>query len=526
MTPLLPGQTNPAVHFIFILRCYRRLRRRHHWRQFQPWSRIESERRHGTCHPQRPHGYGWQCASQPDLDGERQRHKLSREARNDDRRPLHTSFRTNHRYIRRHRSRQSHKFSSTSSAAIIPRRSKLSEAAPSPRPPHKPGRTHRTRGYRRKRAVQSELGHQRDRNELQREAQHHIRRSVHENLFTNRNELHRYRPHERHRLFLCRLGCQLLRRINPAQASATPVAPTQPPAVPSGLQATAGNAQVALTWTASCGATSYHVKRSTVSGGPYAQMGAPTQQRLPKYRPGQWHHILLRRVGAKFDRRKRQFSAGQRDPVKHGADVTITIDPTKTKAISKCIYGPNFYTGDTGASPLLTFDRDGGNRWTAYNWETNASNAGSDYLYENDDYLTTSTIPAEAVRGFVAADQSLDMASLMTIQLQGLVSADESGPVSVTSPPDLTRFKQVIDKKSTISAVAFTETPISTDANVYMDEFVWSMDQKVPGIFGQVHATRRSSVWTTSRNCGTRRTSKSRDTIRSRRTTTSPRPST
>jgi hypothetical protein len=31
-----------------------------------------------------------------------------------------------------------------------------------------------------------------------------------------------------------------------------------------------------LTWTASSGATSYHVKRATTSGGPYSQVGAPT----------------------------------------------------------------------------------------------------------------------------------------------------------------------------------------------------------------------------------------------------------
>ncbi len=76
----------------------------------------------------------------------------------------------------------------------------------------------------------------------------------------------------------------------------------------------------------------------------------------------------------------------------------------------------------------MTFDRDGGNRWTAYNWETNASNAGSDYLYENDDYLSSSTVPAEAVRSFIAGDQSNNMASLVTLQLQGLVAGDEDGP--------------------------------------------------------------------------------------------------
>src|SRR5690349_16949377 len=48
-----------------------------------------------------------------------------------------------------------------------------------------------------------------------------------------------------------------------------------PPAAPTGLSATAGNASVALAWTASSGATSYKVSRSTTSGGPYTQIGTP-----------------------------------------------------------------------------------------------------------------------------------------------------------------------------------------------------------------------------------------------------------
>jgi len=54
---------------------------------------------------------------------------------------------------------------------------------------------------------------------------------------------------------------------NSSQVSATPQAP--PPATPTGLTATAGNAQATLKWTASSGATSYNVKRSTTSGSGY-----------------------------------------------------------------------------------------------------------------------------------------------------------------------------------------------------------------------------------------------------------------
>lgn len=44
---------------------------------------------------------------------------------------------------------------------------------------------------------------------------------------------------------------------------------TTAPAAPSGLSAAAGDAQASLAWTASTGATSYSLKRSTTSGGPF-----------------------------------------------------------------------------------------------------------------------------------------------------------------------------------------------------------------------------------------------------------------
>jgi hypothetical protein len=55
-----------------------------------------------------------------------------------------------------------------------------------------------------------------------------------------------------------------------------PTALTPLSTVPANLTATAGNAQVVLSWTAGTGATSYNVKRATTSGGPYVQLAAPT----------------------------------------------------------------------------------------------------------------------------------------------------------------------------------------------------------------------------------------------------------
>ena len=274
---------------------------------------------------------------------------------------------------------------------------------------------------------------------------------------------------------------------NSSEVNATPTAPANAPPTPTNLQANAGDAQVSLTWSASTGATSYSVQRSTTSGGPYSQIATPsTNSYLDSgMANGTTYYYVVAAVNAAGQSaNSSQASATPTAPAT--PDVIITIDPTNTHPISPYVYGINFYSGITGAPPNLTFDRAGGNRWTAYNWETNASNAGSDYLYENDDYLSSSTVPAEAVRSFIAGDQSNGMTSLVTFQLQGLVAGDENGPVSVANPPDLTRFKQVVDKKSTQSSAPFTLNPPTTDNYVYMDEFIWALDQKFSGqsIFG------------------------------------------
>ena len=78
------------------------------------------------------------------------------------------------------------------------------------------------------------------------------------------------------------------------------------------------------------------------------------------------------------------------------------------------------------------------------------------------------------------------MASLVTFQLQGYVSVDTT-TVQVPQPfPNLKYFRPVVFKKNTVSSAPFTITPppATTDNNVYMDEFAWALNQKLPGIFG------------------------------------------
>ncbi|HYD40451.1 MAG TPA: glycoside hydrolase family 44 protein [Anaeromyxobacter sp.] len=169
-------------------------------------------------------------------------------------------------------------------------------------------------------------------------------------------------------------------------------------------------------------------------------------------------------------------------------DITVTLDPAHPAPISPWIYGINGI--EAADVPLLTLERSGGNRLTAYNWENNASNAGSDYRYHSDDYLLNgNSTPAEYARRVIASARGRGAASLVTFQLQGWVAADKDGDVDMSQPLATrlaTRFKQVVPKKSTVSDAPFTATPDTSDAYVFMDEFAWTLDQLFPGadVFG------------------------------------------
>src|SRR5271155_3619088 len=98
-----------------------------------------------------------------------------------------------------------------------------------------------------------------------------------------------------------------------------------------------------------------------------------------------------------------------------GAQVTFNVNETQgVSAISPFIYGTN---GTQTSGQNLTFERDGGNRWTAYNYMNNASNAGSDYLYENDNYLGGGSTPGGAVLPLLQNAQANGAGALVTIPI-------------------------------------------------------------------------------------------------------------
>ncbi len=157
--------------------------------------------------------------------------------------------------------------------------------------------------------------------------------------------------------------------------------------------------------------------------------------------------------------------------------VNFSINTTaNVHPISRYIYGVNQSLDGNYATGTLT--RMGGNRWTAYNWENNASNAGSDYLYQNDNYLVSGpaysslqNTPGGAMIPTLNNAAARTAAAIVTIPMAGYVSADKLGNGDVrNSGPDYlsTRFNQMLPRKGS----AFSLTPNLTDDFVYADELV------------------------------------------------------
>ncbi|HEY6552574.1 MAG TPA: glycoside hydrolase family 44 protein [Vicinamibacteria bacterium] len=150
-------------------------------------------------------------------------------------------------------------------------------------------------------------------------------------------------------------------------------------------------------------------------------------------------------------------------------DVRLSVDTGSARhPISPYIYGVN-QADWSGRSRGVRLGRLGGNRWTAYNWETNASNAGADFRHQNDDFLGGGNTPGEAVRPYVAQAHAAGASVVVTVPMAGYVSADKNGGGDVNQTPD---FLNVRFQRTGIKGRGFVYPPDSGDDVVYLDEFV------------------------------------------------------
>ena len=151
-------------------------------------------------------------------------------------------------------------------------------------------------------------------------------------------------------------------------------------------------------------------------------------------------------------------------------DFSISVGES-LKTISPYIYGTN---------QLLTEEehwgamRQGGNRLTGYNWENNASNAGTDWLNSSDNFLTwiagiqNEWEPGIVTTTFREKSIGLNAYSLVTLQLAGYVARDKNGPVSESETAPSPRWRQVKFEKGS----PFSIQPDTSDSFVYLDEYI------------------------------------------------------
>jgi hypothetical protein len=180
----------------------------------------------------------------------------------------------------------------------------------------------------------------------------------------------------------------------------------------------------------------------------------------------------------------------QWEPGSNAADPWLPGDPGLTdvmfeirtqlgaRAISPLIYGINFDLHDVAAQRWGVI-RAGGNRSTAYNWETNASNAGADYAFQNDSFVSDSDAPAAPLLKIIDAAMSVDAPAIITLSNADYVSADKNGggDVRQSGPEYLrSRFHANHARKNG----AFSGTPDVNDRHVYQDELVAYLKSKRP----------------------------------------------
>jgi hypothetical protein len=155
------------------------------------------------------------------------------------------------------------------------------------------------------------------------------------------------------------------------------------------------------------------------------------------------------------------------------ANVNEVIGP-----ISPYIYGANDCRPEAWTDGKRhTFGRLGGNRWTAYNWESNASNAGKDWHHQNDGYLSDSDEPAKAVTDRLDVIQKHGAPALVTVPIQGWVAADKNadGDVAKSGKDYLTtRFFPSLDGGPRTRVLL----PNKDDRAVYQDQFVAFLERR------------------------------------------------
>lgn len=152
-------------------------------------------------------------------------------------------------------------------------------------------------------------------------------------------------------------------------------------------------------------------------------------------------------------------------------DVAMNVRwDSQVHAIAPEIYGINDVKGARMDDNGLRAVRFGGNRLSAYNWENNASNAGSDYIFQNDGYLSASDVPGAAVAGLLSDVATRPTMAVLTVPLSDYVSADKNADGDVRLTPNYLQTRFLTNLADHLGPLPLI--PDVSDHNVYQSEFV------------------------------------------------------
>ncbi|GMK38649.1 hypothetical protein PCCS19_17030 [Paenibacillus sp. CCS19] len=121
------------------------------------------------------------------------------------------------------------------------------------------------------------------------------------------------------------------------------------PAAPTSVTAAAGNAQATLTWTASTGAASYTIKRSTTSGGPYTNVATgvtATSYTNTGLTNGTTYYYVVSAVNANGE----STNSTQVSATPAGSTVTVPSAPTYVSAAAGNAQATVTWTASSGAT--------------------------------------------------------------------------------------------------------------------------------------------------------------------------------
>lgn len=140
---------------------------------------------------------------------------------------------------------------------------------------------------------------------------------------------------------------------NSGEATATPVGATTPPATPINVVATGIDSAITLTWTASAGATTYHIKRSATSGGPYTQIAtsnSPAYTDAPLTNGTTYYYVISASNSAGESANSVQVSSAPSGPPPTTFGTWINVTPANADLVTALACG-NFGATTVQADP-------------------------------------------------------------------------------------------------------------------------------------------------------------------------------